>query len=50
MTDIEHPVTFHGLPLLTLPGPSWSRTTPLPAADSDWDPEEGGNRHVAVSQ
>ncbi|MFF2959267.1 STM4015 family protein [Streptomyces sp. NPDC057963] len=44
MTDIEHPETFHGLPVLTLPGPDGARTEPLPAADSvawrlqsDWD-------------
>ncbi|MEE1805937.1 STM4015 family protein [Streptomyces sp. BE133] len=34
MTDIEHPETFLGLPVLTLPGPDQSRTDPLPAADS----------------
>ncbi|MFD6021547.1 STM4015 family protein [Streptomyces sp. NPDC057729] len=44
MTDIEHPETFHGLPVLTLPGPGRSPAGPLPAADSvawrlesDWD-------------
>ncbi|MGW1107140.1 STM4015 family protein [Streptomyces sp. NPDC002540] len=44
MTDIEHPETFHGLPVLTLPGPDRSLAVPLPAADSvawrlesDWD-------------
>ncbi|MFF1504620.1 STM4015 family protein [Streptomyces sp. NPDC058316] len=44
MTDIEHPETFHGLPVLTLPGPDRSLAGPLPAADSvawrlesDWD-------------
>ncbi|MER5359476.1 STM4015 family protein [Streptomyces sp. NPDC002785] len=34
MTEIEHPETFHGLPVLTLPGPAQSHTAPLPAADS----------------
>ncbi|MFF2330549.1 MULTISPECIES: STM4015 family protein [unclassified Streptomyces] len=34
MTDIEHPEIFHGLPVLTLPGPGRSRTDPLPAADA----------------
>ncbi|MFE7042135.1 STM4015 family protein [Streptomyces atratus] len=34
MADIEHPETFYGLPVLTLPGPDQSRTAPLPAADS----------------
>ncbi|WP_335932860.1 STM4015 family protein [Streptomyces sp. PTD5-9] len=34
MTDIEHPETFHGLPVLTLPRPGAEETGPLPAADS----------------
>ncbi|MER6500397.1 STM4015 family protein [Streptomyces sp. NPDC001455] len=34
MTDIEHPETFHGLPVLTLPGPGTQSADPLPAADS----------------
>ncbi|MER6102720.1 STM4015 family protein [Streptomyces sp. NPDC001832] len=34
MTDVEHPETFHALPVLNLPGPDESRTAPLPAADS----------------
>ncbi|MEU9849430.1 STM4015 family protein [Streptomyces sp. NPDC047985] len=34
MTDIKHPETFHGLPVLTLPGPGAQGSDPLPAADS----------------
>lgn len=34
MTDIDHPETFHGLPVLTLPGPGLPHTVPLPAADA----------------
>lgn len=34
MTDIEHPESFHGLPVLTLPGPDLPRADPLPAADT----------------
>ncbi|OEJ61807.1 cytoplasmic protein [Streptomyces agglomeratus] len=34
MTDIEHPETFHGLPVLTLPEPGEQHAPPLPPADS----------------
>ncbi|MGW7051506.1 STM4015 family protein [Streptomyces sp. NPDC054887] len=34
MTDIEHPETFHGLPVFTLPKPGDQQAAPLPAADS----------------
>lgn len=34
MTDIDHPETFRGLPVFTLPGPSDEHTEPLPAADA----------------
>ncbi|MET7860993.1 STM4015 family protein [Streptomyces sp. NPDC005318] len=34
MTDIEHPESFHGLPVLTLPGPARPGADPLPAADA----------------
>ncbi|MFI9629658.1 STM4015 family protein [Streptomyces sp. NPDC052042] len=34
MSDIGHPETFHGLPVLTLPVPGPEDTGPLPAADS----------------
>ncbi|GAA1546043.1 STM4015 family protein [Streptomyces albidochromogenes] len=34
MTGIEHPETFHGLPVFTLPEPGDQHATPLPAADS----------------
>ncbi|MET9513347.1 STM4015 family protein [Streptomyces flavidovirens] len=34
MTDIEHPESFHGLPVFTLPEPGTSQTPPLPPADS----------------
>ncbi|MFF9350665.1 STM4015 family protein [Streptomyces sp. NPDC014734] len=34
MTDIDHPETFHGLPVLTLPDPGDQDTAPLPAADT----------------
>ncbi|MEU6016560.1 STM4015 family protein [Streptomyces sp. NPDC047515] len=34
MTGIEHPETFHGLPVLTLPGPDGQGTSSLPAAGS----------------
>ncbi|MEV6164980.1 STM4015 family protein [Streptomyces sp. NPDC052052] len=44
MTDVEHPDTFYGLPVLTVSGPDRQRTGPRPAADavawrleSDWD-------------
>ncbi|MFF1836571.1 STM4015 family protein [Streptomyces sp. NPDC058231] len=34
MTDIEHPEVFHGLPVLTLPGPGRPGTHPLPSAEA----------------
>ncbi|WP_138896225.1 STM4015 family protein [Streptomyces chryseus] len=34
MTDIEHPETFHGLSVFTLPEPGDQHATSLPAADS----------------
>ncbi|MFD7499218.1 STM4015 family protein [Streptomyces sp. NPDC059832] len=34
MTDIEHPESFHGLPVHTLPGPDRASGTPLPEAGS----------------
>ncbi|MGW2180508.1 STM4015 family protein [Streptomyces sp. NPDC001732] len=34
MSDIEHPETFHGLPVLTLPGPDETPAAPLPDAGS----------------
>ncbi|MFH8514471.1 STM4015 family protein [Streptomyces gelaticus] len=34
MTDIEHPESFHGLPVHTLPGPGRAPATPLPEAGS----------------
>lgn len=34
MTDIEHPESWHGLPVLTLPGPDLPHADPLPAADA----------------
>ncbi|MFE7615254.1 STM4015 family protein [Streptomyces sp. NPDC057496] len=34
MSDIGHPETFHGLPVLTLPGPDRASDVPLPDAGS----------------
>ncbi|MEU2132983.1 STM4015 family protein [Streptomyces sp. NPDC018352] len=34
MTDIEHPESFHGLPVHTLPGPGRAADAPLPDAGS----------------
>ncbi|WP_168713723.1 hypothetical protein [Streptomyces sp. A0642] len=52
MTDIEHPETFHGLPVFTLPRPGEDGPdlAALPDDADPWDPEDDDPRYVAVSE